>query len=256
MAITIWVFLQAILVTASVGEIDVDYGDGEGGLESFCPVDCSFVDCLPRFGPMDCPEDTKYTEKTLFSCCPACVKLLGLGDTCVFNNVDMASKTKELPCSDGSKTMIREDGLTSSGSRHLPVLRLFECGPGLACNATLAKCVDDQDQKTLACQRDKADYFQWEDEQLDTNNCSVIDYPRKCTPSGHYQRVQAKINPVDLVSSSQFCVDPDGVRIFGIEDTSPVEDDELYVPQNCLCSRKHWELSRYICYANGKIEYS
>ena len=51
----------------------------------YCP-DCSLVDCLPMFGPSDCPKDTLFVENVLWGCCPACVRYLKPGNP-FFNSI-------------------------------------------------------------------------------------------------------------------------------------------------------------------------
>lgn len=46
----------------------------------YCP-DCSLVDCLPHFGPADCPKGSEFVENVLWGCCPACVRYLKAGKT-------------------------------------------------------------------------------------------------------------------------------------------------------------------------------
>ena len=64
-------------------------------------------------------------------------------------------------------------------------------------------------------------------------SCTEYDWERKCTPNGRHQRSQTKSSFGD--DSRQFCVDPNGNRIFG---DSSIEDSEI----QCRCSRKVWEL--------------
>ena len=66
-------------------------------------------------------------------------------------------------------------------------------------------------------------------------SCTEYDWERKCTPNGRHRRSQTKSSFGD--DSRQFCVDPNGNRIFG---DSSNQDSEI----QCRCSRKVWELNQ------------
>ena len=66
-------------------------------------------------------------------------------------------------------------------------------------------------------------------------SCTKYDWERKCTPNGRHRRSQTKSSFGD--DSRQFCVDPNGNRIFG---DSSNQDSEI----QCRCSRKVWELNQ------------
>lgn len=218
----------------------------------FCPA-CHLVDCFPTFEPGDCPEDTLYQPTMLHGCCPACVKYLDYGETCDLDDVTLLARTEPLPCVDNIRRVKK-----LRTEHDLPVLNIFRCGPGYVCSDE-KKC--DIDESSSQCSLDQDSYFDWLEIEGEFNNCTRYDWERSCTPNGVYTRIQSKFSKfTQQKASRQFCVDPNGERIFG----SLVIDDENENEMNCRCSRKRWELEQsenerhndvtLHCQTNGNFE--
>ena len=114
-------------------------------------------------------------------------RYLDLEDSCD----DQFIETEELACT--SMRIKKTDNADDDSI--IPSVTLFSCGPpGSAYQCSNGKCSigDDDSIKAEKCAQDEAAFYDWNEEEVQSNTCTQYLWEKKCNAYGMYQRVQAK----------------------------------------------------------------